>query len=129
MKINVLVTGALYDSAAAFSALRFCRAALEAGHQISQVFFYQQAIYQANQLAAPLADEFDATTQWQELSDSYRFPLMVCVSASERRGVLNAEQMEELDKETCNMHPAFSVVGLTSFHSACIDADRTVTFK
>lgn len=129
MKINILVTGAAYDSAAGFSAWRFCRAALDSGHQISQVFFYQQAVNQANALAVPLADEFDVTQQWQSLANQYEFPLVVCVSASERRGVLSADQAKDFDKGSANMHSVFSVEGLGSFHNACIEADRTVTFK
>jgi tRNA 2-thiouridine synthesizing protein D len=129
MKINILVTGPQYDSAAAFSAWRFCRVALKAGHQISQVFFYQQAVNQGNQLIAPLADEFNAPQRWQELWDDYQIPLIVCVSASERRGVLNAAQADELRKNSNNLHASFSVEGLGSFHAACLEADRTVTFK
>lgn len=129
MNLNILVTGGLYDTQAGYSALRFCQAALAQGNVIVQVFFYQSGVSQATALAAPLADEFDASTQWAELSRKWDVPLLVCISAAERRGILNDEQRIEFGKSASNLHPAFTVAGLGSLHEASLAADRTVTFK
>ena len=129
MNINVLVTGGLYDTQAGFSALRFCQAALQAGHIITQVFFYQQGVLHANRLASPLADEFDATAQWIELAEHWGVSLAVCTSAAERRGILSVEQASETGKSGDNMHPAFTVAGLGVLHEASMSSERTVIFK
>lgn len=129
MKINLLITGGLYDSQAAYSAWQFCQAALDQGHTVKQAFFYQAAAAIGTCLAEPLADEFDASSSWAELSQEYEIPLVVCVSAAERRGILSEEQQSELDKLTHNLHTSFIVEGLGSFYSACLDADRLVHFK
>jgi len=129
MKFNILVTAGLYDSQAAYCALQFCNAALDAGHEISQVFFYQAGVTIANQLSAPWQDEFNATDSWADFSIRTGVPLLVCVSAGERRGVINADQQAELDKPGHNMHPNFSVAGLGALHDGSIESDRTVTFK
>jgi len=50
MNINLLVTGPLYSSQSAYSALRFCEAAVATGNTISQVFFYQDGVTQASKL-------------------------------------------------------------------------------
>lgn len=63
MKINVLVTGGVYSNQAAYSAWRFCRAALAAGNQIEQVFFYQDGVTQSSTLTVPMDDEFNALDQ------------------------------------------------------------------
>jgi len=128
MKINVLVTGGLYSQQSAYSAWRFCCAALEAGHDISQVFFYQDGVTQASALASPLSDEFNALAAWVELA-AQGVELMVCVSASERRGVVGSDQSAELGFDQHNLHPAFASVGLGVLHEASLAADRTVTFK
>lgn len=124
-----MVSGGLYDSQAAYTALRFCRAAANAGHKITQVFFYQAGATVGNVLAEPLADEFNATQSWAEFAERSATPLVVCVSAAERRGVMGEEQQQDHDKPVANLHRAFRIEGLTSFHSACLRADRTVVFK
>ena len=129
MKINILITGGNYDSQAAYSAWRFCAAALQQGHVISQVFFYQSAVTVGSCLAEPLADEFNASEQWVELSSKHAIDLVVCVSAAERRGILGQEQVIDLGKSTANLHRAFSIKGLGAMHEASLASDRTVTFK
>lgn len=129
MKFNLLITGAPYDSDAGHRAWQFARAALAAGHEIVQVFFYQAAAHHGSCLSATLADEFDAAQQWQQFGDETGTKLVVCVSAGERRGVLNTEQQAELNKPSNNLADQFQVEGLASFYAACLEADRTVTFK
>ncbi len=129
MRINLLVTGGAYDSTAGVSALQFCEAAVTAGHEIEQVFFYQAGVLHGSNLNTLLSDEFDAADAWAAMANTHQIPLAVCVSASERRGVLSADQMRESDKPSHNLRPEFNVEGLGSFHAACLASDRTVTFK
>lgn len=129
MKINILITGGLYDSQSAYAALRFSQAAIAAGHSIEQIFFYQQGVSIATQLSVPLADEFDGSGEWAAFVQLHSLPLVVCVSAAERRGVIGAEQQAEHAKQTSNLHPAFSIAGLGALHQASLTSDRTVTFK
>lgn len=129
MKLNVLVTGAIYDSQAAYSALQFCEAAFDAGHMISQVFFYQAGTSIANNLSAPWQDEFDATQSWADFSKRTGVSLILCISAGERRGIIDAAQKVELDKPSYNLNASFSVAGLGALHDASIESDRTISFQ
>lgn len=129
MNFNVLVTGGLYSTQSAYSALEFCRAAISAGNTISQVFFYQDGVTQATALSVPLGDEFDAVSAWTDLAALNHLDLVVCVSAAERRGVLNPAQAHEFEKDGANLHPAFTVAGLGVLHEAALASDRMVTFK
>ena len=129
MRFNILISGALYSSQSAYSALQFSRAAIEAGHSISQVFFYQDGASNANQLSAPIADEFDAVSEWADFAAAHQVALIACVSAAERRGVLNAEQAIEFAKQSANLHPQFKIAGLGALHQAALDSDRMVSFK
>jgi tRNA 2-thiouridine synthesizing protein D len=127
--INILVQGGVCSSQAGFSALRFAKAAIASGHSVTQVFFYQEGVSQGSALTVPLGDEFDAPTAWAEFSANSGANLVVCVSAAERRGVLNESQALEFAKQAHNLHPSFSVEGLGVFHDASLQSDRTVTFK
>lgn len=129
MLFNLVVSGGAYDSQAAYTALQFARHALQAGHLVSQVFFYQDGVLQANSLAVTLSDEFNAVDEWAVLAEQHEVQLVVCVSAAERRGVINQAQQQEYDKLAANLHPLFDVQGLGAMHDASLTADRTVTFK
>ena len=129
MKINILISGGLYDSQSAYAGLRFGQAAIDAGHTIEQIFFYQQGVSIATQLSVPLADEFDSSEEWVSFAQMHSLPLVVFVSAAERRGVLGTEQQTEHAKQASNLHPAFSIAGLGALHEASLSSDRTVAFK
>ena len=129
MIFNVLITGGVYSSQSGYSALQFCKAAVAAEHTISHVFFYRDAVTQASHLTVPLDDEFNAVEQWQQFNQQTKTPLVVCVSAAERRGVLNDQQAQEFAKECSNLADGFTVEGLGALHDASLSADRTVTFK
>lgn len=129
MKFNILVTGGVYSSQSGYSALQFCKAVMAAGHTISQVFFYRDAVSQASSLCVPLDDEFNEIDQWQSFHQEHKTSLVVCVSAAERRGILNAEQAVEFAKESANLSSCFTVEGLGALHDASLASDRTVTFK
>ena len=129
MKFNILLTGGVYSKQSAYSALQFCEDAIAAGHTISHVFFYRDAVTQASNLSVPLDDEFNAVDQWQLFQQKHKTPLVVCVSAAERRGVLSAEQAQEFAKPSSNLATGFTIEGLGALHDASLAADRTVTFK
>lgn len=129
MRINLLISGGLYNTQAAYSAYQFAQSAVAAGHAISQVFFYQDAAAHGTALSLPLSDEFNAVDAWSGIAKQYSIPLVVCISAAERRGIVGKEQAQEAGLKMNNLHPAFTIEGLGSLHQASIEADRTVTFK
>ena len=129
MRFNILITGALYSSQAAFSALEFARASIEKGHSIRQVFFYQDGVSNANQLSNPVSDEFDAVAAWAEFAREHSIELVACISAAERRGVMSNDLAQEFADLNGNLHSAFMIAGLGVFQEASLQSDRTVRFK
>lgn len=129
MKLNVIVNGSGFANQSGYSAFRFTQAALLAGHEITQVFFYQDGVLQANDLNAPMADEFNSLQEWSKLALDYDLKLLVCVSAAERRGVIGADQKEELGKSSCSLNEAFEIAGLGVMLGATLSSERTVTFR
>ena len=129
MKLNIIINGSGYSSQSGYSAFRFTLAALSAGHEITQVFFYQDGVSQANELNVPLSDEFNPVEEWASLADSHGVRLLVCISAAERRGVIGAEQQSEFGKLSHNLNSKFEIAGLGLMLDASLSSDRTVTFR
>lgn len=129
MTLNILVLGALYNSQSAYSAWRFASAAVKAGHEVSQVFFYQDAVTQANRLSHPLSDEFDSVSSWQQFAQSSNTKLIVCIAAAERRGIMNDDIASEFKAYKGNLADGFEIAGLGAWQQATLASDRTITFK
>lgn len=89
-------------------ALRLAQAMLRAGHHLSQVFFYQEGVQVARQ-ASPLM------ARWVELATQSGCPLYVCVSAAERRGIVEPGS-------------PWQIVGLGDWLAGCEEADRHLHF-
>ena len=128
MKYTVLVTGDPVASQACESALGFCRAVVDAGHDLTTVFFYAEAVTIANRLNIRPRDEVDLPEAWKDFGDGASVPLQVCIAASGRRGVVNSEMSAAEGLDTENLRAGFEIVGLGQFCEAAIDSDRLVTF-
>ena len=128
IKFSIVVTGGPYGSQSASSAYQFCAAAVQAGHEIAGVFFYQEGVLNANQLVSPATDEVNLPDLWATLATQYQFPLEVCVSASLRRGVVNEQEAEQLALSQFNLKPPFVLSGLGQLAELSAECDRLVQF-
>jgi len=115
LRIDLLVQGAPLTTGAPERALKFARAAIEAGHRIGRIFFYNDGVTVANRFAA---DETGARADLVQLSAQAEFELAVCVTAAGRRGVRANESLAE----------GFTIVGLGQLVEAIEDSDRLVSF-
>ena len=97
--------------------------------RLARYFFYQDGVTQASRLSVPLDDEFNAHDQWLAFAEQNPVPLVICISAGERRGVMSDAQASEYQLGAGNAPNGFSVAGLGSLHQASLGSDRTVTFK
>lgn len=115
MRIDLLVQGAPLTTGAPERALKFARAAIEAGHRIGRIFFYNDAVSVASRFAA---DETGTRAGLAQLAGQADFELAVCVTAAGRRGVRANESLAE----------GFTIVGLGQLVEAIEDSDRLVSF-
>lgn len=117
MNFAILVKQGPHTHQSSISAYRFARAALETGHQVIRVFFYNDGVYNANRLSEPPSDEPDVVGLWSELARGHGIDLVVCVAAALRRGV-----SDEI------LAQGFRIAGLGQLVEAAVDADRTIVF-
>jgi len=124
----IQVNGAAYSSSGSYNAYRFAKAALEAGHNISRVFFYQDGVFNTSSFNNPAADEFNLRSAWVALNTQYHTPLVNCVSAALRRGIISPTEACETGGVNFNMRPPFEMAGLGELVTGIEKSDRLVSF-
>lgn len=124
----LLVTGPAYGTQQASSAWQFAQAVLDAGHRITCVFFYREGVLNANQLTSPANDEFDLVRAWVALAQQHGVELNVCVAAALRRGVVDNQHSEPLERVAANLQAGFTLSGLGALAEAALSCDRLVQF-
>ena len=128
MQYTLAIYGAPYSTQACQTAFNFSCAALNRGHTIYRVFFYQDAVHTASSLAVPPQDEIHLYRQWQQLASHYDIDMVVCISAALRRGMLDKAESERYEKGHSNLADGFSLSGLGQLVDGAIQSDRFITF-
>ena len=94
---------------------RFASAALQLGHQINHLFFYQQAVQAICADIDLPADEPDLVGRLIAFTESNQIPLLYCATAAEKRGYTQVRQ-------------GFTLAGLAEFGMRLENTDRVVQF-
>ena len=128
LRFALLVTGPCYGTQAASDAYRFAKAVIEQGHTLSQVFFYQEGVHNANRLLVPANDETNLHQAWVELALELALRLDVCVAAALRRGVSDELSAQQAGLAQWNLSEPFYLSGLGQQAEAALTADRIVQF-
>jgi tRNA 2-thiouridine synthesizing protein D len=128
MKFGIVINEGPYNHQASDSAYQFTKAALEKGHEIFRVFFYNDGVNNGTRYGVPPQDDRNITVQWSELAEKHNLDLVVCVAAAQRRGILDADEAKRHGKSGDNIAPGFRISGLGQLIEAGIQSDRLVTF-
>lgn len=128
MKFGILVNEGPYTHQSSDSAYQFTKAALEKGHEIFRVFFYNDGVNNGTRLGVPPQDDRNITKLWSELSEKYNLDLVVCIAAAQRRGILDEDEAKRQGKDANNIAPGFRISGLGQLIEAGIQSDRLVVF-
>jgi len=128
MKYTILINEGPYQHQASDTAYQFAKAAIEKGHEIFRVFFYNDAVNNATRLAIPPQDDRNITTNWAELAEANNLDMVVCIAAAQRRGMLDDDERDRQGKDASNIHPVFRISGLGQLVEGGIQSDRLITF-
>nr|WP_286948739.1 sulfurtransferase complex subunit TusD [Pseudomonas sp. UBA6718] len=109
-------------------ALRFAQAALDGGHEIVRLFFYQDGVHSASGNVVSPQDELDLPREWREFVQQHQLDAVVCIAAALRRGVLNAEEAQRYGKPAADLAAPWELSGLGQLHEAAQLADRLISF-
>jgi tRNA 2-thiouridine synthesizing protein D len=125
---SLLVTHPPFDHQHAYSAYRFALSAIQLGHQVKGVFFYQAGVHNSNSFQAGHSDELNLHQAWVSLSNKHSIPLQVCVTAANRRGIINQQDAKDADREHYNLTVPFCEVGLGDLVELMHGSDRVIQF-
>ena len=128
MIFSLAVYSAPYSSQASYSAYQFADSLLNHGHSLHRVFFYQDGVHNATNLAAPPQDEFNLQKAWQRLAQDHHLDLVVCIAAALRRGILDESEAKRYDKQSHNLANGFCISGLGQLVEAAVVSDRLICF-
>ena len=125
---SLLITKPTFDKQDAYSAYRFALSAIKLEHIINGIFFYQAGVHNSNNLQSGHSDELNLHKAWVALSAAHDIPLLVCVTAANRRGIINQQDAEDLDSIHFNLSPPFTEVGLGDLVELLNISDRVIQF-
>lgn len=125
MRYVLAIKQPVFGAQGAVLAYQFAEALLAEGHQISQLFFFQDGVTHANSLLNPASDELHLCQKWQALAKAHHLPLHLCISAAQRRGVVDCQTSPNGQS---NLAEGFVLAGLGEFFQAVLQADRLITF-
>lgn len=128
MKYAIQINASPNNSNSGYSAYQFIQAALNSGHEVFRVFFYQEGIYHAFKYATPPDDELQMSKMWTELARQYDIDLVVCISAAQRRGLLCDDEAYRQGKQDQDVADGFRISGLGQLLEAMLLADRFIEF-
>ena len=129
MKYSIQINASPYQSNSGETAYQFIKSALDMGHEIIRVFFYQEGVYHAFKYATPPDDEVQIVTRWSALAREYDIDLVVCISAAQRRGLLEANEARRQGKMDNDVADGFRIAGLGLWVEAMLEADRFIEFN
>lgn len=127
MNLALLVTAAPHQENA-WQALAFARAALDAGHDVSRVFFYGDGAAHGNALLLPPQDEAHVSREWTALAAAHGIELVVCIAAALKRGIMDPDTALREERAAANLAPGYLISGLGQLTESLIEADRLVSF-
>lgn len=116
-KFLILVHSDHYANQSSRSALHLAQAIIRSGHQLSAIFFYQNAVLHGSPNADIPSDELDTRQGFIQLKQDHQIPLLLCVTAAEKRGIAT------------DYHQDFTMTGLAEMASISSEVDRIIQFK
>ncbi len=116
MKFGILLKESPYNYQAFDSVYNFANAALEMGHEIIGIFFYDDAVYVGNKYLEPPQGERNIKSYIHALK-SKGVRLVICVAAGKRRGLTQNTVSESAE-----------ISGLGQLLELSIESDRLITF-
>ena len=128
MKYSIMVNEGPYTHQASDTALQFCKAALEAEHEIFRVFFYHDGVNNGTRFTVPPGDDRNIQKEWSKLAETHEIDLAICIAAAQRRGIMDADEAKRQGIDGNNIAPGFRISGLGQLIEGGIIADRQLVF-
>jgi tRNA 2-thiouridine synthesizing protein D len=117
MKFTIIVNNGPYQSQSSDTACQFAQEVISEGHELIQVFFYFDGVWNALSHSEPPQDDRNVIGNWSKLAEENDLDLIVCSSTAQKRGV-----------GLSSVAPGFRIDTLGRLSEAVTISDRVVTF-
>ena len=101
---------------------------MKLGHEIVRVFFYYEGAYNGLRRMTPPAGEDAPVRRWSALAAECGVDLVICISAAQRRGLLEGSEAARAGQGDDDLAQGFRIAGLGLWVDACLKADRFLSF-
>ena len=128
MKYAISIYGCHSNSQAPETALRFCRALLDSGHNISLLFFYSNGVCCASDLLVIPQNDPDIKKAWKQFLDLNKINANVCIASALYRGIIDSSEAKRNSKKSHNLSQEYTLSGLGQLLESSTTADRFVAF-
>ena len=118
-RFGLLLTSNGFASQSLASALHFGKTSVQMGHSIEHIFLYQDAVYCASADNDLPADEPDLSAELAHFCQQHNIPLLFCVTAAEKRGVVTAVKQPK---------HGYVAAGLAEFAMRQTNIDKLIQF-
>jgi tRNA 2-thiouridine synthesizing protein D len=98
------------------------------GHEILLIFFYHAGAYNGLRWMMPPEEEAPQLKRWSILAAEQGIDLAICISAAQRRGLLEQTEAKRAGKLDDDLASGFRIAGLGLWVDACLKADRFLIF-
>ena len=115
-------------SSGAIHGLEFAKACLAQGHRLIRIFFYGEGVYLGLTTPTPPQGEYSVGQAWQDFINAHQIDAVLCISASLRRGVLDATEATRQGFNLNLVSEGFELSGLGQWITANSEADHAITF-
>jgi len=126
MLVSVLVTAGP-DSPAAMSALNYCQALVNIGHQPHLIFFYQNGVLLTQQNLHFGPSEKSLALEWQGFVKQENINAVVCTASAVRRGVYDQQAAAQY-QQVATLAPSFALAGLGTWAEAVRESHKVISF-
>jgi len=128
MKFVLQINEGPYQHQASDTAYQFAKAALATGHEVMRVFFFHDGVNNGSRLTTPPQDDRNIVQRWSEMAQQHGVDLVLCIAAAQRRGVVDTDGKQRLEKDADNLAPGFRISGLGQLIEGIVLADRLMVF-
>jgi tRNA 2-thiouridine synthesizing protein D len=129
MNIQLNLYQAPWHHVSHLDALAFAEASIARGDRIERVFFFMDAVYIGLISHSPASDDGDLKLKWQQLAQRSGCELLLCITASANRGLLNEAEAARHQSPVATVTAPFQLVGLGQWALGYGDADKVVSFR
>jgi len=117
MAYVIIINSSPLTALGSLSAYRFCQALITNNHQISLIFFIQDAVFNGISQPEFPYDEFNLNEAWSEFAQHNKLILELCSTALIRRGI-NQDQLAS----------GFKISSLANLYTILAADQKVITF-